>query len=203
MSAKLVAITQRVEVEPRHGERRDALDQRWAAFLSACGLVALPVPNDPAAALALVAAAGVRGLVLTGGNDLAAYGGDAPERDATETGLLDWTAERDVPVIGVCRGMQVIQHLAGVALERVEGHVTAHQVVRIEGEPATVNSYHGFGARASVPALDVWAVAEDGVIEGVRRRDRAVVGLMWHPERLAPFAQRDVDLFRRQFSGAP
>ena len=48
-------------------------------------------------------------MVLTGGNDLAALGGDAPERDATENALLDAAESRRLPVIGVCRGMQVIQ----------------------------------------------------------------------------------------------
>jgi putative glutamine amidotransferase len=199
VSPPVIAITQRVQIEPRHGERRDALDQRWAGFFATCGLLPLLVPNDPATALALVEAVGVRGLVLTGGNDLAAYGGDAPERDETEMRLLDWTEGRALPVLAVCRGMQVVQHRAGIALERVPGHVAARQTVSIEGTPVEVNSYHGFGTRETVPELEVWAVADDGVIKAVRRGDRRVVGVMWHPERLAPFAPRDIALFRRQF----
>jgi putative glutamine amidotransferase len=44
----------------------------------------------------------VGGIVLTGGNDLTAYGGDAPDRDATETALLDFAERRNLPVLGVC-----------------------------------------------------------------------------------------------------
>ena len=50
---KAVAITQRVTVVPEYGERRDCLDQAWAQFLSACGLVPVLVPNVTDAALAV------------------------------------------------------------------------------------------------------------------------------------------------------
>lgn len=103
---KAVAVTQRVAVEPQHGMRRDCLDQVWVTFLLGCGLTPIPIPNSVDAALAICE--NVNGIVLTGGNDLAAYGGDAPERDETETAILDLAERRDIPVLGVCRGMQMI-----------------------------------------------------------------------------------------------
>ena len=69
---KRVAITQRVSVVPEYGERRDCLDQAWPRFLAACGLMPLALPNVIEVAMALCAGADVTGLVLTGGNDLAA-----------------------------------------------------------------------------------------------------------------------------------
>src|SRR5271163_4664094 len=86
---KAVAITQRVSVIPEYGERRDCLDQAWTKFLTACGLLPVLLPNVTDVALALCNGAGIAGLVLTGGNDLASMGGDAPERDAVENALLD------------------------------------------------------------------------------------------------------------------
>ena len=86
---KLVAVTQRVAVVPAYGERRDCLDQAWSRFLAACGLLPVLLPNVMETALELCEAAGVGGLLLTGGNDLAQLGGDAPERDAVENSLLD------------------------------------------------------------------------------------------------------------------
>ena len=97
---KKIAITQRVSVVPEYGERRDCLDQAWPRFLAACGLMPLVLPNVIEVALALCAGADVAGLVLTGGNDLAAVGGDAPERDATENALLDVAESRGLPVLG-------------------------------------------------------------------------------------------------------
>jgi len=199
---KAIAITQRVTVVPEYGERRDCLDQAWPRFIAACGLLPLPLPNVVEVALAMCGDSELAGLVLTGGNDLAALGGDAPERDATENALLDAAESRGLPVLGVCRGMQLIQQRCAVPLQRVEGHVTRRQIVHIDGEPAEVNSYHRFGARESRPPLEVWAVAADGVVKAVRHTARPTIGIMWHPERNAPFAANDVALFRRVFKAA-
>jgi putative glutamine amidotransferase len=166
----------------------------------ACGLLPIPVPNSAEAARAICDKVdGIVGIVLTGGNDLAAYGGDAPERDETENTLLDLAEQRDLPLVGVCRGMQMIQHRFGSRLERVQGHVAARQRITIDGRPVEVNSFHNFGAREVYPPLVGWAVADDGVIKAVRHQERRITGMMWHPERLQPFAVDDVARFSRFF----
>ncbi len=196
---KAVAVTQRVSIIPEYGERRDCLDQAWTKFLAACGLFPVLLPNVTDTALALCEWADIAGLLLTGGNDLAEYGGDAPERDAVEHGLLSWAARRGLPVLGVCRGMQVIQQHFAIGLRRVEGHVAKSQVIHVDGELREVNSYHHFAAFNSRPPLEVWAVADDGVVEAVRHSAQPITGIMWHPERSAPFSPADVLLFRRFF----
>jgi putative glutamine amidotransferase len=197
---KVVAVTQRVSVVSTYGERRDCLDQAWTKFLLACGLLPVLVPNVTEAALALCEWADIAGLVLTGGNDLAELGGDAPERDDVENALLSLAERRGLPVLGVCRGMQVIQQRFAIPLRRVEGHVTQRQIIRIDGEPKEVNSYHRFAALESRPPLDVWAVADDGVVKAIRHSAEAITGIMWHPERCAPFSRADMELFRQVFA---
>jgi putative glutamine amidotransferase len=196
---KAVAITQRVSVVPAYGERRDCLDQAWTKFLSACGLLPVLIPNVTEAAIALCEGNAITGLVLTGGNDLAALGGDAPERDAVENVLLDLAERRRLPVLGVCRGMQLIQQRFAIPLCRVEGHVAQRQVIRIEGKRQEVNSFHHFAAFESRPPLDVWAVADDGVVKAIRHTAQAITAIMWHPERFTPFSPADVVLFRQVF----
>jgi putative glutamine amidotransferase len=199
---KTVAVTQRVAVLPERAERRDCLDQAWSRFLAACDLLPLLIPNVPEVARSLLDGRDVAGLVLTGGNDLASVGGDAPERDAVENALLDSAEQRALPVIGVCRGMQLLQQRSGVSLRRVEGHVTARQTIQIEGRATQVNAYHCFAGFESRPPFSSWAVAADGVIKAIRHQSLPITGIMWHPERMTPPAQADIALFRRVFLGA-
>ena len=194
-----VAITQRVAVIPEYGERRDCLDQAWPRFLHACGLSPLPIPNVLDVALEMFRRPDLAGLVLTGGNDLVAVGGTAPERDRTENALVDEAESRGLPVLAVCRGMQLIQHRHGIALSRVEGHVASRQTIAIRGRKTEVNSYHCFGAHDSRPPFEVWAVAADGVVKAIRHESRPITGIMWHPERISPFAADDLSLFRSAF----
>ena len=162
----------------------------------------IAVPNVIEVATALCRDAGVIGLILTGGNDLAALGGNTPERDATENALLDLATSSGLPVLGVCRGMQVIQRRWGIPLHRVEGHVRRHQVIRIDGNPTEVNSYHRFAAFNSRPPLEIWAEAVDGVVKAIRHSAQPITGIMWHPERCEPFSAADVTLFREVFGVA-
>ncbi len=196
---KKVAITQRVSIVPGYGERRDCLDQGWTTFLAACGLLPVLLPNVVEVAVALCGEIDIAGFVLTGGNDLAELGGDAPERDAVENALLDLGEKRKLPLLGVCRGMQVIQRRFEIEICPVEGHVAKKQIIRIDGQPKEVNSYHRFGAFGSKPPLDVWAIADDGVVKAIRHSRQSITGIMWHPERFSPFSAADVELFRGVF----
>ena len=88
-------------------------------------MLPIAVPNDPETAVAICRQAGAQGVLFTGGNDLVSLGGDAPERDATETRLLAFADAANLPAIGVCRGMQLVQAHFGVPLRPVDGHVAA------------------------------------------------------------------------------
>ena len=171
------------------------------SLLHAAGLLPILIPNNTEVARAIVRETRPAGILLTGGNDLAAYGGDAPERDDTELALVEDALGADVPVLGVCRGMQVIQHAFDVPLERVTGHVTREQTIEVDGEASLVNSFHNWGTRETAPELEVWARSDDGVVKGIRHRSLKLEAFMWHPERIQPFRQWDIDFMRRFFGG--
>ena len=176
----------------------------------------VPLPNTLDDLVGYVDALELDGVVLTGGNDIATLPGatnTAPERDRTEHQLIDWAAARGVPVLGVCRGMQILVLHHGGTLRPVEGHVaTPHGLVVSDAAPSgvlgpldaagsEVNSYHGFGLRPEDlgPTLQVMATAPDGTVEAVAHPSLRQWGIMWHPER-APFHTRDADLIRACFS---
>lgn len=198
-NAPIVLVTQRVVTDPNTGERRDALDQHWAALLAHAGFVGIAMPNNQNLVETFLRELKPAGILLTGGNDLAAYGGDAPERDAAESKLLGVAIEEKVPLLGVCRGMQVIQHHFGIPLHRVDGHVQKSQTIDYRGEQIAVNSYHNFGATESCGELTVYGRSSDGVVKAVAVKDLPIRGIMWHPERLSPFRDEDIALLRAVF----
>lgn len=203
-----IAITQRVEVVASHGERRDCLDQQWAAFLESLGFSMLPVPNNLDSPADWLEALEVDGLLLTGGNDLAGLPGGnnvAPERDQTETALLTAASERQMPVLGVCRGMQMMNHWLGGSLEPVTGHtVVRHQLNGRPTEPLfeafrDVNSFHDWGIPSAGLAESLVAQlhSDDGYVEAFIHKSLPWAGIMWHPEREAPFCEPDRAMVHR------
>jgi putative glutamine amidotransferase len=154
------------------------------------------------------------GLLLSGGADLdpQSYGAEAhpatnglrPDRDRSELALLQGALARDMPVLAVCRGSQVlnvarggdlVQHLpdvVGSESHRETLGVFSEHPVRIEdgsrlgsliGDRAPVKSHHHQGFGALGEGLREVAWADDGTVEAVEDSERRfAVGVLWHPE---------------------
>jgi putative glutamine amidotransferase len=156
------------------------------------------------------------GLVLAGGSDIdpAAYGarrhpetyGTRPERDRFELALAHRALERDMPLLGICRGMQLLNVARGGTLDQhlpdslghdehrhTPGTFGEHEV-RLEpgslaaraagGERVAIKSHHHQGIEAVGDGLIVtgWSVRED-IAEAFEMPDRRfVLGVQWHPE---------------------
>jgi putative glutamine amidotransferase len=155
------------------------------------------------------------GLVLSGGSDLdpSLYGADPhpetknlrPERDRAELALLEAALARDLPVLAICRGLEVlnvarggdlVQHLPDVVGHHEHkldpGVFGDHEVRFANGTRAPVKSHHHQGPGRLGERLVPFAWADDGTVEGLEAEDRRfVVGVLWHPE-----AGEDAALFR-------
>lgn len=196
---KVVAVSQRVDIYSDRNEQRDALDQRLAGFLLVAGYLPVPVPNSLFGESAggeifeqWIARIAPQAVVLSGGNDV----GSCRSRDFTENSLLNYAEHNNLPVLGICRGMQMIGVRAGVGLRPVEGHVRTRHA--ISGEIVRdANSYHNL-ALAAIPAgFDVLARSADGEIEAIRHQTLPWEGWMWHPEREPAFANDDIVRLRK------
>ncbi len=189
----------------------------YVKALQRAGAIALVLPPDPAAVsdpdllLDLVDA-----LLLAGGADIdpSSYGAEAhpetkgtwPERDAFELALTRRALERDMPVLGICRGMQLINVATGGTLDQhlpesigdgrhrsVAGTFGTHQVRIAPGtlacsaagtEGLLVMSHHHQGVAKLGEGLKVsgWS-ADDDIVEAVELPDRSfALGVVWHPE---------------------
>lgn len=201
---KLVAVTQRcVDVPGR--ETRDCLDQAWPRFLAACGFLAAPVPNEPDLLAAWLGRMTPEAVLLSGGNAAPGAGQDhaCPKRDAVERALIEWAGPRGVPVLGICRGGQMLNAFHGGRLRPLSGHVARnHALTPLQGAPAGLpadaNSFHDFGLlREDLGAgLSALALAPDGSVELFVHASLRQAGLLWHPERFAPFRPEDLALVR-------
>jgi gamma-glutamyl-gamma-aminobutyrate hydrolase PuuD len=160
------------------------------------------------------------GLLFSGGSDLdpEIYGqkahaetdGVVPERDRGEIALLQAALERDMPVLAVCRGSQVlnvarggdlVQHLPEVVGDEKHKHtpgvfadhdvdlVSGTRVQQILGDHAPVKSHHHQGYGRLGDGLREAARADDGTIEALEDPSlRFALGVLWHPEAGEDFA---------------
>lgn len=196
---KIVLYTQRVEIVKSYGERRDCADQNIPRFIEACGYLPVPVPNVWSIVEQVLLSMSPAGIVLTGGNSLEKYGGDAPERDEVERKLLSFAIEKGIPVYGICRGMQMIEDFFGNALEDVQGHVAQrHEIFGLMGQ-MVVNSFHNQASFELKQPLEILAQTREGVIEAVCFREKKILGTMWHPEREVPFLISDIERVQKLF----
>ncbi|MFF3513812.1 gamma-glutamyl-gamma-aminobutyrate hydrolase family protein [Streptomyces sp. NPDC002573] len=171
------------------------------------GLAAMLPPDDPAHAAATVAR--LDGVVIAGGPDVdpSRYGAErsprtgrpAPERDAWELALIEAALSAGTPLLGICRGMQLLNVvLGGTLVQHIDGHDAAevgvfgqHTVKPVPGtryaevapEPVSVPTYHHQAVDRLGAGLLASAHAEDGTVEAVERPgDGWVLGVQWHPE---------------------
>jgi len=195
-----------------------ALRQNYADAIVAAGGLPVALPHNPELAPAYLDR--IAGLVVTGGAfdvDPALYG--EPDRHTTvtlkenrtaaELSLTQGALDRNIPVLGICGGQQLlavalggslIQHIPDSIAQALEHeqpnprHEPGHPVAvtpgtmlhKIVGATSmNVNSAHHQAVRAPGPHAAVNAVAPDGVIEGVEdTRYRFALGVQWHPEYL-------------------
>lgn len=198
---KRIAISQRYDQVPGRNEWRDGLDAKWTELLEQLGFLPILLPSHLSDVEVYLDAVSIDGLILSGGNDI----GSAPPRDTLEKEAMSYAEHHNLPVLGVCRGMQFLCHIEGGTLHSCSGHVaTTH---KLNGRWAQeqgfkdVNSYHNQAIlQSDCPAVfDVLATTDDGVVEAFRHKHKNWLGIMWHPEREAPLQGSDLALIQAHF----
>ena len=180
------------------------------AVLRAGGIpIMLPPVGNPRSAIGIC-----DGILLSGGGDIAprlcgideydpAFLFEAsPERDEYELELTRLAFSKDIPILGICRGIQVLNSALGGSLffhvpshtQKLSRDQPSHSVYIAENsylrelfatDTLEVNSFHHQSIRTPASALRITAVSDDGVseaAEGIGKR--FCVGVQWHPEHM-------------------
>lgn len=193
MARARIGISLRVVNAQNYDEKRDALSQDWPIFLEKINLNPIFIPNSLSDIKSYLIDMHIDGLILSGGDNL----GDYPERDKTEKELLDYAVQNKIPVLGVCRGMQIINDYFGGSIEQSQNsqHIRKNHPVEItnvnflsffNSDSILVNSFHYNLIRRNTLGKNLKPFAimkSDDTIEGFSHVNLPIFGVMWHPER--------------------
>ena len=181
-------ITTRITRAAGYSETRDSLAHDWGNFFKTefPNDLWVSIPNLGKDAVQYFKSLSLNVLVLSGGDSL----GETIRRDETEYALLEFALKNSVPVIAVCRGMQIAHsYLGGSVLDGDQKFIsthraTKHDVVFEDGNVLSLNSYHNnlINEQTLSPHLSILArCKEDNSIEAFT--GKGLLGIMWHPER--------------------
>ena len=186
-----IGISLRVVENTDYNEKRDALSHDWSQFFEKLGINPLLIPNTIKDISSFLEDMQVEGLFLSGGDNI----GDNQDRDETEQKIINYCLEKKIPLIGICRGMQVINTFFGGGIETLENskHVGDPHFVSLNKNIAEflhtnelqVNSFHNniIKQKNLGKNLKPFAMANDDTIEGFYHTKLPMFGVMWHPER--------------------
>ncbi|WP_448613585.1 gamma-glutamyl-gamma-aminobutyrate hydrolase family protein [Modestobacter sp. URMC 112] len=200
----LVGLTQRITVDARRNEVRDALDHRWGLVAKALAWHPIPLFSPVSDPKVYLDTLNLDMLILTGGETPTSPAGPGASlraydvRDHFERRAIYWAIQRAVPIVGICRGLQVLALHFGGSLRVIEGHVAKNHDVQWDGVSRVhnVTCFHEWGIATLPDRLTPTAIACDGSVEAFRHRHLPIQAVMWHPERREHLSPADLNWLR-------
>lgn len=204
-SEEAIGISMRIVESDQYPEARDCISHDWIKFLENTGYKFIFIPNNLKNLPLFLETYNLKGFIITGGEDIGIH----PQRDKTEKKIIEYGLKENLPILGVCRGMQLINNYFGGGSRSVKNHVKKIHSIKItdsnfsklfKKSSAFVNSYHTKGILSEDLGknLKSWALNGD-TIEGLTHKKMPIIGIMWHPERNKKIKTIDREIFKYLF----
>ncbi len=207
---KKIAITQRLIENDSYYEVREALDIQWGKLLEELGFlpVILPINFNLDVYMETL---GVEGVILTGGNDLNQLNPSALSemRDTYEKKLIAYCLKKNIPVFGVCRGMQILGNYFELPLVKVANQAAIRHPLVVSQSSALVkellqikdvNSFHNYAVSSLTEDWILSAKSDSNIIKAMEHKKHNIFAQMWHPERETPFSSPQMKVIKSFFS---
>ena len=204
-----IAFTQRITKKKNYKEIRDCLDQNWIDLSFKLNAIPFVLPNiDIKNTSKILDIYKPNLIVLTGGNDIVTKIKNNnkiyKKKDEFEISIIRYSIKNSIPIIGVCRGMQLINIFFKGKLSKISNHVSCdHKIFFLEKNKNIltnkVNSFHNWGIKIKDLGknLNILATDKEKNIESFIHKNKKIIGIMWHPERYKRFNKKDINLFKK------
>ncbi len=199
---RILCISQRI-IKTEH-EIQFSLSNEWTELFNKYKDISILPLHDNTNLKELSINFNIAGVIISGGNNIYQnnsnyYSNDnfqSKIRDDFEIKLIKFSLENKIPLMGVCRGCQLLAYVNGYKIVNTVGHVaTEHKLIinkqskylsQFLDKTKLVNSYHDYGIEYNNHENEnivVTCLSEDNNIEALEYKNDKILGIMWHPER--------------------
>jgi len=212
MESKIrVGLTMRVDCPKEYNEPRDVISQDWINLITRLNFIPILIPNSLSLSNIELEHLNFNALILTNGGEsnispAGLMNEECNARDFTESLVFNYALSKELPIMGVCRGMQFIYRFYGGTIENLNSKSHVNRINKIDlddGNRRAVRCFHDLGCSSGeIPdELKVWARSADDEIEGIKHISKKILAMQWHPEREHPSSAEDFllikDFFKR------
>ncbi len=169
-----------------------SIEKNWYDFFKRMNMNLVPVNIDNFSKN-MISTFKPQGIIIPGGNDLFKIKKKRTNliRDKFEYKLLKYSIQKKIPIVGVCKGFQVIANYYGGKIRKCKNHVGTTHTLKIDNQSKfinykklTVNSFHNYGILNLPDQFNIISKTNDKFIEIAEHKKKNILCFMFHPERI-------------------
>lgn len=204
MNELRIGLSMRETRSQEYYEIRDSISRDWLKYFKKClpNCKIIFLPNLGSDITNYIKDWNLNGFILTGGEDF----GLSETRDRTEREIFEFAQTKSLPILGICRGFQLIFKFMGGSIDKgdenfIKQHSPTRHKINYKNNIKTVNSYHcNFLDETTIPEkINITSrCLLDNSIESFEGNN--ILGFMWHPERESNFSKFDLLEIKKLFN---